>query len=946
MMNITDRLVNKTIDKILPILNSSIEGSNVFIDDSSEDLIDLADHIVNDIANNVLIRMTSKQSKENQPYADLLEQLIYKQSLGVSISIDTIVADLLNDKKSDDKENRIEDIKNFSRSPDLKVGDLEVDSIKNHNKVANSLLNWAQLESHLDTPRTSFSKLAGGIKPLIYVFDDYNNFIDKTEDKIYKINREISQEIEDYYKRSSSSQAVKLSDAVIGFCRCFNRLSLAFDVQAPDIKFQGNEANRYEIVANQLNFQKLDKERNQIAAFILDLEWLPDPEWIHNNPEDTRWEKRHKEEMGHIAIRLLTQRYPEIPCFIFTGMWTLEVLQQSLSAGAAWCFQKSISHHRQYLVNTSNLNEELNYFNLERHLTEFAMRTYGTYEQLPNPQQLDIKSNPDVVDKLSKKANLNFIGEGNNRAKGFRQLIAGQFTATKVNLTKVLTAGKSGALATFFAQPFDGNDQEATRFVKVDSWLDVQTEYLAYQNVIRPRLNNHVAHIIQKPSVVKIQTEPVSPNLSTSELIGSITSSLAGFPEDYNNLSTLQEIIDRYIDEPGGIELISKKINLTLEMVLLPLYQNSLKKEYWLEEEFSFRYQGDLISINKITNNESHVDHSRIGKITKLELIEVIEELDSKLEKKEIFCLRGWSLLRLFSGGELILYHPLIRSHMKISGDIKDLNRFNALWVKPGNKIDLVIKLDKEKSLFFEDKKKILEKSLITENNERRVFFSDDKSGKSVSSLNNIIDRWKESIAVYTEKDENLNFLDPFEIMLENKNIFNGHRSAIHGDLNLNNILYPEDENVGFLIDFAKTKKDGLIAYDFAFLEVRIWVRYLLPAILIRFSTDDKVIMSSGQILFLALELANGKSRGIHSKIVYNPSSPVYNALKIIDSIRRLIKHRLPQVTEEEHNYCLGVSFLKHAQYGGLDNVNEIADKINVMAFLVASYYLSKMPTD
>jgi hypothetical protein len=905
-----------------------------YTDDSSsklEELVGKLDTI--EIPHPVLIRMGTKESKKRQPYADLLEQTIEENHLGVSGSIHSIVAELL---KFNPSKSEIKPLEGFAKSDDLKAGDIEIDSDNRHNAV-NNLLNWAQLESCLlEASKTNFSRLAGGIRPLVYVFDDYSNFIQQSPEcsHIHSPHRKYdtgeNSIIARFYRRSSSSQSKTLDDAIDGFSSCLNNLSVVFDVRTQNMEFipkveaeKSEKFNYFKQVADILKFSELEENRNQIGAFIIDLEWLPSPNWIIDDSAPLKnWTNPPgKEQMGHYAVRLLTQRYPEIPCFIFTGMWSIETLQQSLAAGAAWCFQKPLTHHPG---SGSHPSEELNYFNLEHHLTEFAKRTYGTYEQLPNPEQFDT-SNQDIVRKLNDKAKLNLFEKNNNRANSFRRLIASQFTANRVKPIRVLTAGKSGALATFFVEPSNDKEKEATRFVKIDSWLDIQTEYFSYQHIIRPRLNNHVAHIIQKPSVTQTDSNSL-------EVVGAITSSLAGFPEDYNNLSTLQEIIDRQINEPGGIEIISKKICTTLEMVLLPLYQDRTKRKYWLEEEFSLRYVGDLISIGGITDNmisNANTIDCSARELTEENLTEIIDSLNNKLSKGA-FRLRGWCLSRLFNDGEIILHHPVIKSQLKLKPKLDNLHRFNALWMKPGHYLDLVIALDSTESLFLSHQKTILEKSKL-------IF-------PNVDNLQKVIEEWKDSNYIYFQEKEDLTIFNPLETILNSKIPLTGYSGAIHGDLNLNNILYPEDENVGFLIDFAKTKKDGLIAYDFAFLEVHIWIRYLLPNILISFSPDNLADLSISQILFLSLELVNGNQRGIHSRFISSPSSRLHNALKIIASIRQLVKQKLPEITPEEQYYCLGASFLKYSKFPGLDNVAEISDKINVLSFLAAAYYLSKMP--
>jgi Ternary complex associated domain 9 len=945
-----DKLIIKTNDFSIKLKELIEKTTNT---DDNEFSIKL-EELVKEINHHpVLIRMGSKESKKRQPYADLLQQTIKERHLGVSGSIHSIVADLIKSTLASAK--KTEKLEGFSKSYDPKAGDIEIyigaDSTpntqiatENRQKVSQSLLNWAQLESCLKAPTTSFSRLAGGIRPIVYVFDDYNNFIVNSHEEFYQLQTPtelapkevITDPIKGFYRRSSSSNAPDLQSAIRGFGRCLNTLSVAFDIKAPDIRFDGDRPNRYQIVTEKLNFQQLDRERNQIAAFIIDLEWLPCPHWIEAHPDDTDWGKRKSEEMGHIAIRLLTQHYPEIPCFVFTGLWSIEILQKSLAAGAAWCFQKPISHH---IGNTNNPEEELNYFNLEKHLTEFAKRNYDTYEQLPNPCQLDTETNPDIVEKLDRKMSMK-LHENDDRAKIFRKLIAGQFTADRVNPLQVLEGGKSGALATFFAQPTNNGEKEATRFVKVDSWLSTQTEYFAYQHIIRPRLNNHVAHIIQKPSVTSIDP-------SNSESIGAITSSLAGFPEDYSKLSTLKKIIDRYIDEPGGVELISNKIYTTLEMVLLPLYQNHTLDTYWMGEDFFPCYEGELIPINEIPDRVDRVVHaSDIHTFKNSENQEILDTsaLDN-LQDQEMFWLKGWQIAwtedwKTAEGTShtkcVVLSSRLLRHQIRLkTTDIKDFERrFNGIWIKPNIGVELVAKLNNANDSMTWDRQKILKLS----------------GHSTVRELTN-------SLKIQAvDNNENDLIIDPFDI-LKNKCIFQGRKAVRHGDLNPNNILYPKNDEVGFLIDFARTKNNELIAFDMAWMEVQLWNYYVFPRLIEIAKKTGEVPLRLHQILLLSLKSIDPTQQDLESwRFSNNLSSPLKNSFKIINSIRQFTIDKLTEISTEEQNYSLGISFLRHSRFNmhyDEDKDKDVKDKLEkidinnkskVMSFLAATYYLSKMP--
>jgi Ternary complex associated domain 9 len=920
-----------------------------------------------------LIEMENKNAKNLLPYSSLLGQLLERKEnpLGVSDSIHSIVPALLQYLKNNGDPKKREhtvSVKPQSARFQARIPDIQE---SNHLKMAAaSLLDWAKLESYLPSPTTPFCRLAGGVKPIIYVFDDYASFIDYELDPsetdsslpaVYKLPREHNEnallspkssyylfekensreseiellpKITKFYSDTSSSQSESLIPPLKGFTGCLNNLAVVFDVQTLPMEFDPPETveiNYFQQVAKLLKFSELDENRNQIAAFIIDLEWLPSPKWILDTPDARNKWKNPPDQMGYYAVRLLTQRYPEILCFVFTGMWKTEILQKSLTAGAAWCFRKPTTHH---LGNESLLGEELNYFSLDYHLTEFTKRTYGAYEQLPRSDQFNILSDSEVVENLNakiEKIGVKFSHEDdkdNEQTKSFKRLISGQFTANYVSPTKVLSGGKSGALATFFVQPSESKDKskkgkEATRFLKFDSWQNTQVEYFAYQHIIRPRLNNHVAHVIQKPSVTSLNT-------GDSKLIGVITSSLAGFPEDYSKLKTLKEIIDQHIDEPDGVKLISKKIYSTFEMVLLPLYQNYTSKNYWMGEDFFHCYEGELITLDKISDQITEV----------IDVDDVIEAMDSfnqriidtspidHLKGAGEFYIKGWQIAWFedwVTTKYIVLTHRLLRHQVRLeAADIKDFNRrFNGLWLKPNSRVELAVKLKQDNPLIKKYEIEIVELS---------------KKYNSYNSVEELIE------SLNPKPGEKNIFVNPYNILNGKKYIFDGKKSVRHGDLNPNNILYPEDDAVGFLIDFARTKDHELIAFDFAWLEAQLWNYYVLPRLVEITINLERSSLTLHQALFLSLKLLDPIEQDLDSwRFSRNLPSSLNNAFSIVRSIRQFIIDKLPEISLQEQNYCLGVSFLRHSRFS-MNDEESVRDKIKVMSFLASAYYLSKVP--
>jgi Ternary complex associated domain 9 len=972
-------VIDKALSAVFNLFKSQQDESDIkaYIDDSESSLHNLAEALV--LAKStgefkvipILIRIEDKNTKNLHPYSNLLGQLLKEKKLGIDGFIHLIVPTFLqylqdNGDLGEQKHTVL--IERASKRFQARIPDIQESE---HLKMAvASLLDWAKLESYVSVPATPFCRLAGGVKPVIYVFDDYINFIeygldpleaDSSLPPVYKLprrnngkdssdskssyylfNKENSEEpeikllpvISKFYSDTSSSQAENLVLPLKGFAGCLNNLSVVFNVQAPSMEFEPPETvelNYFQQVAKLLNFSKLDKDRNQIAAFIIDIEWLPSPKWIRDTPDARKkWiNPPNNDQMGYYAVRLLTQRYPEIPCFVFTGMWRTEILQKSLTAGAAWCFRKPNTHH---LSNESLLGEELNYFSLDYHLTEFTKRTYSAYEQLPKPDQFNALPDSIVVENLNtkvEKIGVKFsheYNEDNTQTKNFKKLISGQFTANYVNPTKVLSGGKSGALATFFVQPSKNKSKkgkEATRFLKIDSWQNTQIEYFAYQHIIRPRLNNHVAHIIQKPSVTLLDTE-------NSKFIGVVTSSLAGFPEDYSKLKTLKEIIDQHIDEPDGVKLISKKIDATLEMVLLPLYQNYTSQKYWMGEDFFHCYEGDLITLDKISDQISE----------SIDVDDVKEAIDSAnrsiIDTSSLDCLKGagefyikgWQIAWLedwITTKYIVLTHPLLRHQVRLeAADVKDFDRrFNGLSLKPNMRVELAVKLKQDNSLIKRYEIEIVELS---------------KKHNSYNSVEELI----ESLNLKPDKESMI--ANPYNILNGKKYTFDGIKSVRHGDLNPNNILYPEDDAVGFLIDFARTKDNELIAFDFAWLEAQLWNYYVLPRLVEITMNLERSSLTLHQALFLSLKLLDPTEQDIDSwKFSHNLPSSLNNAFAIVRSIRQFIIDKLPGISLQEQNYCLGVSFLRHSRFS-MNDEESVRDKIKVMSFLASAYYLSKMP--
>jgi hypothetical protein len=948
------------------------DTTKIFIDDSCEDLEKLTKQLIqancksnppsqnqNKIST-ILIRIGNRQGRKNQPYADLLESLIDKNKLEISCQINSIVVDSMahhnNSASSQSDSSRNEELYSFLSKQRLTIGFDNINDCDKKNTATKNLLNWGKLESFSDTSKDIFSRFVGGIKPLVYIFDDYNNLID-VDNEIYQADLPIDdknyQKIQKYYTSISSSQSSSLREAVKEFCLCLNQISLAFDVRAPKIRFDKDPNKCFEIVEKKLDFPKLDRERGQIAAFIIDIEWLPSPEWILNQSDkslDLDRHHDHNEEMGHIAVKLLSQRYPEIPCFVFTGMWSIETLQKSLAAGAAWCFQKPITHH---LGKPSQPNEELNSFNLERHLNDFAKRTYGTYEQLHKPDQFNAQSNIPAIAELEQSLGMKFPRQRkeelqniqtlkpqerekrvsqerkeNLSTENFRHLIARLFTADRIEVVRVIGSGKSGAATTFFVSPTSDRLTEATRFVKIGNWLEIQKEYAAYQQIIKPKLNNHIARIIQPPAVIPNQ-QTNSSQIDRSN--ATIVSSLAGFPENYDKLRPLQEIFNNHIGEPKGAKKILPFILETIEYVLLPLQLPTKQKDYYLAAIAPSAYTGSLIPMQSIDfNNRCNAENIICGNNQTLTLNE---------DNPKKCYLQNWIITEIRplkkepSKIEVILAHPTLKARIKLKGDKEDAQkRFGALWLKLGMRISVDVEIDPPTKTQEKASKRLTEIC---------------RDALHLDSLADLIEIWNKT------DDNQVAVEDPFLLFSKGDEIVKltgiGQFGGIHGDLNLNNILYPNEEKVGFLIDFSESELEGLAAFDLAWLEAQIWNYYLFPNLI---ELDRSSPLGLYKLLHLALEAMNycaypadffiTKTSDSERNILKQLLNTICNTLTITNSVRQYFTRKLSISFQcDDVHYALAVCFLRQSNFD-IESKNSPQNNklINILSYLCSAHYL------
>jgi hypothetical protein len=336
-------------------------------------------------------------------------------------------------------------------------------------------------------------------------------------------------------------------------------------------------------------------------------------------------------------------------------------------------------------------------------------------------------------------------------------------------------------------------------------------------------------------------------------------------------------------------------------------------------------YTGNLISINIVENGISAIPvDTRLGGI-------ISDHLGKRIKLKGCYLDRvrfkesSLSIKDSVSGATVeLLFDSLGKDKLE--------SRFGALWARLGMNIDIIVDIHSENEAVKKYRQEI-EKTI------------------SFLSISSLLDEWKNIVNIVEVKD-------PFDIVKYGFE-FEGLSGTIHGDLNLNNILCPDGEQVGFLIDFPKARKDGLIAFDLAWLEVRIWRYYLIPNIISLAALFKNPEKTAHSMLYSALkssDFAGDSSKLFNSLAKYDEEyghidseilAPISNSLKIISTIREFTRKLLINTKDKQLQYALGVSFLNNCKYEvKAKNYFDDPNKINVLSYLASSYYLSGLIQD
>gem|GEM_PF-1262934 len=609
------------------------------------------------------------------------------------------------------------------------------------------------------------------------------------------------------------------------YCRSLTALSQYFEVEAPVLWTDGGVEPDYAKVAETLPFAAFDQRWPEAAAFLVDLEWLP----ALNGSTPTmpqRWSR-----MGSTIVHLLARRYPDVPCFLMSSEWSVEMLPQGLAHGAAWCFRKP--KFQADGLTPTELRERLN---------STAEIRHGAFPEVPFPAQFRMDVSANAGRQLLNKLDLRLPLEESAAGRDLQRSVATLFPqASHVWPVTVLGYGLSGASATFLAGTQYAGSTGATRFVKLGTWPMIQREYLGYRRVIQPRLNSYVAGLVER-SVVTSGRDGLGAS-------GSIAYTLAGFPEGYLGLRSLNDLLAAIEHDPEAGKRAAKALQRTLDTVVRPLHGEGdgdvaagrrVRRPlwHWLGTVLPPAVTGVLVAHEgSLASTVCLHSYQREGYKPDVARLLSAEDLMDALRPAPAGCVStdggrpiDGSLVRLCAfaledvewkegddtAAELTLVHPDLGLRVRLRGCARDLReQFDLPWVHPGLLVDVVAVLDRNSRDQTEMTQRI------------QTAFAlcglGDATGDLAGSWAELIGRELADPLMLLQGPDALSAAFTIEAL----------EGPIHGDLNVRNILFPAgDLESGWLIDFERATERGMVAHDLAKLEVEIIQHHLLPALL------------------------------------------------------------------------------------------------------------------
>ena len=654
-------------------------------------------------------------------------------------------------------------------------------------------------------PNTTDLKL----RPIAMLFDDYNSFIRKVGEHWLLAEDELvySKEVERRHMTFSH-----LMERLNGYLNTVNELQKQFDVrlvEMPPPEIIPTASEMESALERVLGSAVPETLRGRIAAFIVGVDPRPEEERLSESNEGespsvyASDQSLPPKSLGFELVQILSLQFPEIPCFAMRATFSTSAVLAARAVGGAGCFIRC-----KFGLDSE---DTLDVASLRTRLTEFARTRYGSLDRSPYTNQLDVSDDATSKEFLRRLRLLRPVEKTHN-GRALLGLIARMFPdGTALRPVKLIGSGKSDAQATFFAEPRRGQEHLATRFIKVGPWLSILREYYAFENVVKPRLGSHVATVIGEPLFAR--------SAPGSGVWGALRYSTVGFPEKHGALRSLWDLLERAVRDRGDQSEIRAALENTLTRVLYPLHSSG---STGATAACLCKHLGSLIP-SLLTGRLAPSGSSPALLLNRADGLGLKDDAAAlidrsgwdelnhvlKNKRKTIPILRVTGLLdeiRLTDpndDGDITVLHPTLGYRIRIRAPGSVLQKELGMdWLRPGLPIEISFKPDIE----IVNGPRFASRDFA--NLLRRIIESSPKNDSLASDLGDVFYFRNVPISTFVK----------------------ARHGAIHGDLNLQNILFP-DKTTGWLIDFDRARSGEMVALDCAKIEVEIWNHFLLPVI-------------------------------------------------------------------------------------------------------------------
>ncbi|WP_262966827.1 hypothetical protein [Methylobacter psychrophilus] len=441
----------------------------------------------------------------------------------------------------------------------------------------------------------------------------------------------------------------------------------------------------------------------------------------------------------------------------------------------------------------------------------------------------DFDDKRDTIAPIFKQRCVNLLKKEPELLEALRNLGFSEDTASEVLAECLFRQFPEGKLLILVWMPKSGlssaitiiieSGHRAPVFIKMDQWRLIQQEESKSSFLIRPRLPNFVSASLSTPArYTSAEVRPLG--IIALTVVGSASGRNTDLQpletllrEKYTDenkkkaLNTFETLATSFWPQQESDKIRKQRMEEYKNSGLMPAWPEGDKRRkdrplwQWLGVCLPVLFEGKLcldeddISFPTLTGHDNFPEKTR-WILAEADLVKLRQELNG--QKKVCRELKDFILLEVDDKEtpiRITLAHPALGVRFRIQDENDKIAQSLSKEVRLGTKISLTVGFDSASS----DEKRF--KKLVAE---------------SVAGV--ITD-------TILPEDLFLGRCLPFSMT------FDAVAGPIHGDLNLQNILFSENAAHGWLIDHAAAEVSGMVAFDFAKLEVELFNHLLLPAV-------------------------------------------------------------------------------------------------------------------